>query len=260
MSSSDEPAEPIPLSPLLHSGSWWPAYRDALRQLNDASDDTGVIRALEQAVRSFGASGAVFSHLVRHDASFTVVRTLVACDAPWTHAYTSDAWFDDDVWLQHATQHATTVLASDIAPTTARQATIESTLAAQGFASAIVAPAPSNVGRSRIGVLCVGSAQPGYFDGDALALLRPVVRGLAMELSDWWLRQIRANLMVQAQLTADDLDLLRYEAHGHSSKVIGRMLNADIGAIDSRFQRLSRRLGVAGRRDAMRLGRLYGLI
>lgn len=259
MNSLDLPADRISPSPRLHSGSWWPAYRDALRQLNSATDDAGAIRALEQAVRSFGASGAVFSHLVRHDASFSVVRTLVACDAPWTHAYASDAWFDDDAWLQHATQHATTVLASDIAPISGRVPTAR-LLVAQGFASAIVVPAPSNVGRSRIGVLCVGSMEPGYFDGDALALLRPVVRGLAMELSDWWLRQIRANLMVQAQLTADDLDLLRYEARGHSSKVIGRMLNADIGAIDSRFQRLSRRLGVAGRRDAMRLGRLYGLI
>ena len=260
MTSSAEPAERISLSPLLHSGSWWPTYRDALRQLNDASDDAGAIRALEQAVRAFGASGAVFSHLVRHDASFSVVWTLVACDAPWTNAYASDAWFDDDVWLQHATQHATTVLASDIAPAPARQATIVRTLAAQGFASAIVAPAPSNVGRSRIGVLCVGSAQAGYFDGDALALLRPVVRGLAMELSDWWLRQIRASLMARAHVTAADLDLLRHEAHGHGSKMIGRILHADAAAIDSRFQRLSRRLGVACRRDAMRLGRLYGLI
>ena len=81
-----------------------------------------------------------------------------------------------------------------------------------------------------------------------------------MELSDWWLRQMRTSLIERAQISAGDLDLLRHEAQGHGSKVIGRALCADMAAIDSRFQRLNRRLGVGCRRDAMRLGRLYGLI
>jgi DNA-binding NarL/FixJ family response regulator len=81
-----------------------------------------------------------------------------------------------------------------------------------------------------------------------------------MELSDWWLRQMRASLIARAQVSADDLELLRHEAQGHDSRTIGRVLHANTAAIDSRFQRLNRRLGVANRSDAMRLGRLYGLI
>jgi hypothetical protein len=248
------------LPDLLHSGAWWPGYCDALRHLNQARDDGGAIRALQQVTRVFGASGAMFNHFIRHDASLTVLRTLVACDAPWTSAYAAEGWFDDDPWLQHAAQCATTVLASDIKPASERQQAIADTLAAHGFASAIVVPAPSNVGRSRIGALCIGSAQAGYFEGAALPILRPVVRGLAMELSDWWLLQMRTGLVARAEVTADDLELLKHEAQGHTSKTIARCLHTEIAAIDSRFQRLNRRLGVACRRDAMRLGRLYGLI
>ena len=60
---------------VLHSGSWWPAVRNAVQRLNDADDDAGAIRALEELAQAFGASGAMFSHLVRHDASLTVVAS-----------------------------------------------------------------------------------------------------------------------------------------------------------------------------------------
>ena len=245
---------------LLRSGGWWSGYCDAMRQLNEAVDDAGAIRALRLAAWAFGASGAMFSHVVQHDASLSVLRTLVACDTPWANAYAAEGWFEDDPWLRHAAQQTTTVQASDIATDGPRQQAVVDALRAHGFASAIVVPAPSNVGRSRIGMLCIGSTQSDYFAGAAFELLRPLVRGLAMELGDWWMRQLRAGLVARAHVTADDLKLLRHEAQGHSSKTIARSMGAQMAAIDSRFQRLNRRLGVACRRDAMRLGRLYGLI
>lgn len=260
MNCSTGGVERSSLLDLLRGAGWWPAFCDALYGLDHARDDAGAIHALQRAAWAFGADAAMFSHFMRHDDSLTVLRTLVACDAPWTNAYAADGWFEDDPWLLHAAEKTKAVLASDILPVGPRQQAIVDTLRAHGFASAVVVPAPSNVGRSRIGVLCIGSVHSDYFEGPAFALLRPVVRGLAMEVNDWWLRQLRERLMAQAQVTADDLELLRHEGLGHKSKAIARCLNAEVPAIDSRFQRLNHRLGVACRRDALRLGRLYGLI
>ena len=81
-----------------------------------------------------------------------------------------------------------------------------------------------------------------------------------MELHDWCHGRMRRELRVRAHLTNDDLLLLQHEADGHGSKEIARALHTLPITIDCRFQRLNNRLGVANRRDAVRLARLYELI
>jgi Bacterial regulatory proteins, luxR family/Autoinducer binding domain len=244
----------------LDTGAWWPGYSAALRDLSLADDGAAAIVAIHGAVVALGGNGAIYSHALRHDASLTLVRTLVVGDVGWTHLYSTSDWCEEDLWIAHALHHAAPVLAHDIAPATARQRTLVEDLAQHGFASALVIPSPSNFGSSRFGVLCIGAAHPGYFESPALGLLRPVARGLAMEVGDWCLRHLRAELIERARISASDLSLLRDEAMGRSSKLIAADLQATKSTVDSRFARLSQRLGVASRRDAVRLGRLYGLI
>ena len=47
--------------------------------------------------------------------------------------------------------------------------------AALGFTSAVIAPAPTCAGQSRIGVLCLGSNRPGFFDDDGSLRLHMAV-------------------------------------------------------------------------------------
>jgi DNA-binding NarL/FixJ family response regulator len=132
--------------------------------------------------------------------------------------------------------------------------------AEHGFASALIAPAPSSVGLSRVGVLCLGSADPERFEGDKFPQVRVLARALSMELHHAIAKAMREELLQGVRLTEADLNLLRHEAAGHSSKVIGAATNLEAKTIDCRFQRLNAKLGVPDRRTAVRVARLYGLI
>lgn len=99
--------------------------------------------------------------------------------------------------------------------------------ATHGFASAVVAPAPTCAGGSRVSVLCIGSTQPGYFEDDGYPKVRVLARALAMERHRWLLQAIRRELLIKSRLTAADIELLRYVAAGHTSKLIGAALNIE---------------------------------
>ena len=72
--------------------------------------------------------------------------------------------------------------------------------------------------------------------------------------------RIRRELLVRARITPSDLELLRHEYHGHSSKHIAAVLQVSPSSINSRFQRMNTKLGVPNRRTAARLAAECGLL
>ena len=233
---------------------------DAISCVDSAADEVAVIALLRQAAAAIGGRGAFFTTVTRDDATFASYRSLLACDPLWAIEYARNGWCANDPWLLYASRHSAPALASEITPTDARQQAVVDAAAAHGFASALIVPAPSSHGPSRVGLLCVGSDKRGYFENPGYRLVKPLARSLAMELHDWWHRWTTHELLDRAHITADDLVLLQHEANGHGSKHIATELRTEAKTIDCRFQRLNARLGVANRRDAMRLSRLYGLI
>lgn len=81
-----------------------------------------------------------------------------------------------------------------------------------------------------------------------------------MELHHWIVKATRQELLAGSGLNEADLELLRYEAAGHSSKAIGAALNLEAKTIDCRFQRVNAKLDAPDRRTAARIARLYGLL
>jgi DNA-binding NarL/FixJ family response regulator len=81
-----------------------------------------------------------------------------------------------------------------------------------------------------------------------------------MELHRWLLQSIRSELLIRSKLTAADIELLRHENAGHSSKVIGAALSIEAKTVGCRFQRVSAKLDAPNRRTAVRIARLYGLL
>ena len=81
-----------------------------------------------------------------------------------------------------------------------------------------------------------------------------------MELHEWLLRAVREDLLVRSQLTPSELDLLRHEAAGHTSKMIAAEKAVRAPTVDCWFQRVNAKLNAPDRRTAMRIARLYGLI
>jgi Autoinducer binding domain/Bacterial regulatory proteins, luxR family len=234
--------------------------RASIVAIDGAEDDAEVIGLMQRAAWAMGADAAVFTAFTHDDAIFTSYRSLHACDPAWPSLYASQRWAGEDPWLDYARRHSAPTLATQVAVHEERQRTIVEAAAVHGFASAVIVPAPSPHGPSQVGVLCVGSNTAGHFEARGFASIRPLLRGLAMELHDWCHRRMRSELSARAHLTDDDLHLLRQEAAGHGSKEIAQALHTRPITIDCRFQRLNNRLGVATRRDAVRLARLYELI
>lgn len=241
-----------------------PAYSDnvlaAIRLLAQASDEAQAVSALAAVSDQIGTDAAAFVSFVRDDPSHESFRFLLACDPVWCLEYERHAWYTEDPWLQYALHHSEPARAQDIAPGSARQRAVVELAAQFGFRSALIVPAPSSGGLTRIGVLCLGSSAPGFFDDSGYLSLKVLARSLAMELHEWWIARIKSELLESAKLTDEDLALLTYERKGHSTKFIAAKLQMSPNAINSRFQRMNARLGVPNRKSAAQLAAEYGVI
>ena len=233
---------------------------DNLSVIGDADSTETVMSLFAQAVANLGADAGVFMSYLRDDATRASYRSLLACDPVWASEYARRGWFECDPWLRHATHDTETIRSGELTLMSAEEEVFVAASAAFGFASAVIAPAPICVGLSRVGVLCIGSKQHGFFKDEGYAKLRVLARALAMELHRWLLQSIRRELLLKSRLTAADIELLRHEEAGHSSKVIGAALNIEAKTVDCRFQRVSAKLDAPNRRMAVRIARLYGLL
>ncbi|WP_457323866.1 LuxR C-terminal-related transcriptional regulator [Roseateles sp. P5_E11] len=230
-----------------------------LPSIGDADSAASAVAHFRRALRLIGADAGVFLSVIRDDATRTSYRSLVACDPLWAIEYVQCGWHEHDPWLRHAIHCAEPIRGTELEIRPDEEVFVRTSMRL-GFASAVVAPAPSEAGMSRVGVLCLGSHTLGFFDGEGYQLVRVIARALAMELHRWLLRAIRSELLALSRVTPQEIELLRHEEAGHSSKMIGAELNIEAKTVDCRFQRLSAKLDAPDRRTAARIARLYGLL
>lgn len=224
-----------------------------------ANSPEQALSLLWAGLKVIGAGAGVFLSAIKDDAARTSVRSLVACDAEWAIEYSNVDWQDHDPWLRHAMVSQAVVRGADLRVHPADAAFIEHSLRL-GFASSLVVPAPTGLGAARCGVLVLGSGDPACFDRGGPPLVEIVVRALAMELHDWLLRTVRDELLEKSRLTPKEINLLRLEAAGRTSKMIAAEAKTRPPTVDSWFRRINAKLNAPDRRTAMRIARLYGLI
>lgn len=233
---------------------------EVLSAIGDVDSTETCMNLFAQAVASLGGDAGVFMSCLRDDATRASYRSLLACDPVWASEYARRDWCRCDPWLRHATHDTEPIRSGELTLVSADEVTFVEIASAFGFASTVIAPAPTFVGLSRVGVLCIGSKKAGFFDDAGYPKLRVLARALAMELHRWLLQSIRQELLLTSKLTSADIELLRHEEAGHSSKVIGATLNVGAKTVDCRFQRVSAKLDTPNRRTAARIARLYGLL
>lgn len=232
----------------------------AMGGLATAVDEAQAVTVLSETVALMGADAAAFVSFVRDDASHESFRFLLACDPVWCLEYEQQAWYATDPWLAYALTHSEPARGHEIAAGSAQQQAVVELAARYGFRSALIVPAPSSGGLTRVGVLCLGSDRPGYFDDADYLLFKLLARSLAMELHEWWIARIKDELITHVRLCDEDLVLLAHERQGHSTKAICSALEMTPTAVNSRFQRLNAKLGVPNRKAAAQLAAEYGLI
>jgi DNA-binding CsgD family transcriptional regulator len=259
MAPSAEENERHSLGALTRTPDYGARTIEILPVIGDAESTESAMILFREAVMGLGADAGVFISYLRDDATRSWHRSLFACDPVWASEYARRGWFEHDAWLRHATQDTEPVRSSELKLASVEEEAFAAAAATFGFTSALIAPAPSCVGLSRVGVLCLGSERLGFFDDEGYAKTRVLARALAMELHRWVLQNLRHELLLKSGLTAADIDLLRHEKAGHSSKVIGAALNIEAKTVDCRFQRVNAKLEAPDRRTAVRIARLYGL-
>jgi DNA-binding CsgD family transcriptional regulator len=229
-------------------------------RLASASDEEQALQVLVAATAAMGLEAAAFVSFVRDDVSHESFRVLLACDPVWCFEYERQAWYDSDPWLAYALTHSEPARGYEIPAESEQQRVVMALAEKYGFRSSLIVPAPSSGKLTRLGLLCLGSATPGFFDDDGYRSLKLIARGLAMELHGWWIERIKREVVVQARLTEEDLTLLAHERRGLGTKLMANALHMSPQSINSRFQRLNARLGVPNRRAAAQLAAEYGLI
>lgn len=260
-SSSGPPASRAPpLAQLVSASDYAARVTDIALRLARATEQSTVHALLHEGTAALGAECAVFLSFVRDSADVSACRFMLACDPEWCRRYLALGLIAHDLWLAYAAHHSVPILASALNATEPRHQQAIDLAVQHGFVSAVLVPAHSGAGHSRISLLCLGCSTPGFFADEGFGSFRVHARVLAMELHEWWLARIRRELIVKSHITPSDLILLRHEFQGHSSKRIAAELHVTTSSINSRFQRMNNRLGVANRRMAARLAIECGLI
>ncbi len=253
-------ADLFSLSALTRAPDYGARILNVLTRLDDAPDSASAVDEFQEVLHLFGADAGVFLSFIRDDATRTSYRWLLACDPLWAVEYARNGWHDRDPWLRHALQGTEPVRDTELNVLPAEEE-FSAVSATMGFASAVIVPAPTNVGASRVGMLCLGSHNLGFFEDDgAYAVVRVLARALAMELHRWHLNFMRRELLATTRISDAEINLLRQEESGHTSKHIGALLNIEAKTVDCRFQKVCAKLNAPDRRTAARIARLYGLL
>ncbi|MCP5284044.1 MAG: autoinducer binding domain-containing protein [Burkholderiaceae bacterium] len=250
----------VPLARVVAADSFAARVVAITARLATAIDEAEAVGVLHQAAATMGADAAAFVSFVRDDDAHDTFRFLLACDPVWCAEYERRAWYALDPWLAYARAHTEPVRSADVPAEAGVQREIVELARRHGFSDALIVPAPASGMVTRLGVLCLGSEHEGFFGDEGYAILKPLARSLAMELHAWWIERIKRELARAAQLTEEDLLLLRHERQGRGTKAIASELAASPNAINSRFQRMNARLGVPNRKAAAQLAAEYGLI
>jgi DNA-binding CsgD family transcriptional regulator len=253
--------EPVPLCAIVASPGYADRVSAAAERIASAPDPATAQRLLVDGIAVLGAQNAFFASFVRDGKDLGACRFMLVCEPDGCRPNLDGDALLHDPWLAYATRHAAPIVASSML-WAADHGGHELIAPAHrhGFASTLLVPAHSAPGHLRIGLLALGSHQAGFFEGEGLSRFRIGARAMATELHDWWQARLGRELIARSRITSAELELLRHEHHGHSSKLIARALDVSPRAIDSRFQRITARLGVSNRRAAVRLAVECGLL
>lgn len=229
-------------------------------RIASASGQATVHSLLAEGMAALGADNAVFVSFMRENLRVSSCRFMLACDPAWCRQYLDAGLITSDPWLAYASHHSEPLVASNLKVAEPERLRAIELATRNGFASAVLVPVHSGSSHSRVSLLCLGSWQAGQYESIPFGRFKLGARVLAFELHEWWLARLRTELMARARITEGDLELLRHQSLGHSSKRIAAELRVSRSSINSRFQRMNNRLGVANRRMAARLAAECGLI
>jgi DNA-binding CsgD family transcriptional regulator len=208
----------------------------------------------------FKIDGSVFASFAREDdSSDESYKYIIACDQSWCDLYNRNRWFRSDPCLTYAQIHTEPIPIESIPLRTEDQKDMMAAARYAGFASGIVIPVHSSLGRSRMGVLYAGSRNDQLFCEEDVVIGQMVLRGIALDLLDWLIRKSREELIGAVRLKEDEVRLLKLTHENLSSKQIAYELGISKAAIDKSLCRITLRFNACSRIHAAKIAFEAGL-
>lgn len=207
-----------------------------------------LVQALRDAMYALEGQAAYFM-MRTFDTDRIVHHLLLACDARYGFEYAANDCSSNDPWIRYATGHSAPVLGTEVSCGSRQELAVVQLAAKYGFANAVLFPAPSPQGRSRIGLLVVGAEDPNIQDRFASSTYRCAARDIAMGLQERWIERLKDDFVRAAELSSLDLRILELELRGWRTKDIARHLRTTNASIHSRMQRLTGKLQLRNRRE-----------
>jgi DNA-binding CsgD family transcriptional regulator len=216
--------------------------------------------ALWEISDHLGADGAVFTSFARDDETRESYKFVVACPARWCMEYNQNAWYAADPCLLYALANNEPELIQNLTLRSRGQKNMMAAAKDAGFVSGVVIPAHSPSGRSRIGVMYIGSRDPDYFNEAKLRKHRMLLRSVSSEMLDWFVRDEKKALLPLGDLSKEELELLKMTHGGYKSTEIADNLSLTKSAIDQKLFRLAKRFGTGSRKTAAAIAFRCGLL
>ena len=234
------------------------AANDRISWIAGYETEADVEAAARQIVEYFELPSYVFGAFFR-TGKREDYRYLVGCVPEWCYLYNGNKWYAIDPFIEYALENTAPVLASDIGITSAGQERMMAMAADYGFRSGVVVPAHSN-STVRIGILYLGTSEAGDRARESLVTHRHLMRAFAVELLEWWDAKLRETSLESLELDELDLDLLVKAQQRATAEEAARELGVTVSRVNARYERLSRKLHVQNKRNAVEKAVSLGLI
>lgn len=219
-----------------------------MANIERANHPYSVHQALERMRKLFGAQQVTY-FWVENDPATGVANAIRVHSSSGTHVFEAP----DLASLPAVRSYFT----SRNEPATANGLGIQSHLP-EGVASALFVPARAGCDVV-VGGLIILSKKPGYFEANP-QFCRLACSTMAGVLSEWSFRTVKSRRLPQGGLTEAERELLRWEAAGHKTKQMVRVTGESVAAVDHRWSKLNKRLGVRGRSAALKVAKVLNLL
>lgn len=230
---------------------------DTIRSAGDAAE---CLERLFLSTLLIGATASLYTVAIPEQGAELSSISLFACDPGFAQQFFDLGPTQNHPWLRFARTHTTPGTGRQVQILSASDAAVIDLARAHGFASYLIVPTIAGSELGRVELLCLGWGLDDSFEGEDQHIVRLLARALAAELHDWISLHLGASLQEAVRLQPRDLLLLALEREGLGTKEISLRTGMSIAAVDSRFQRLNRRLNCPSRKASARRAAEHSLL
>jgi len=214
--------------------------------------------AARQIVEYFGLQQYVFGAL-RKTGRREQYRYLVGCSPQWCYVYNENKWYAIDPFIDYALHNTTPVLASSVVLSSPGQARLLAVAAEHGFEAGIIVPAHS-ASTNLVGILYLGTKEIAGHAERSFGQHRNLMRAFALELLEWWDAKLRNDNLEDLELDELDIDLLYKALAQATAEETAIELGVTLSRVNSRYERINRKLDVSSKRHAVERALELGII